>query len=250
MYRDRRVVAVVQARMGSTRLEHKVLRSLRGRPVLWHVIERLKAVPWFDAIVVATSSLRRDDVLVNYVSALDDPSLRVVRGPERDVLKRFYRAIRSVPCDVVARITADSPLLSVDHLGSMITQLVDSDRDGVDAHRDNTGLTLGFGAEVYRRQAIVDAHLLAVRPAEREHVTLFIKRRPAAFRVDYPTPDRELCSDYRLTLDYPADYRLLRRIYRQLYRPRQIVDCRRALRWLRRHPDQAQLNAHCVQKSP
>lgn len=250
MYRDHRVVAVIQARMGSKRLQNKVLLSLRGRPVLWHVIDRLQRIPWFDRLVVATSTHRRDDVLVNYVAALDDPQVEVVRGPERDVLARFYRALESFDCQAVVRVTADSPLLSVKHLDRMIARLVDGDLDGVDAHRDRTGLTLGFGTEIYRRQAIVDAHLLAVRPDEREHVTLFVKRRPSAFRIEYPTPDDELCSNYRLTLDYPEDYRLLRRIYRQLYRPGEIVDCRRVIRWLDRHPEQARINAHRAQKTP
>lgn len=249
MYRGRRIAAVVQARMGSTRLPGKVLMPLCHRPVLWHVIERLKASGCIDEIIVATSVTTADDAIARFIADLDDPGVRCLRGPEDDVLERFYLAICRYNPDVVVRITADSPLLSIRHLRRLVTHLVDHRLDGVDAHLDHTGLTLGFGSEAYHHQAIVDAHLLAATPAEREHVSLFIKQRPYAFRVEYPEPRPALCTDFRLTLDYPEDYHLLCEIYDTLYRPGEVIDCLRVVEWLRRRPDLVRLNAHCVQKS-
>lgn len=242
MYKEQRITAVVQARMGSTRLPGKVLMALGGRPVLWHVIERLQTVDLIDQIVVATTEHQRDEPIVDFVRWLDAPNTRVFRGPEDDVLERFYRALRDDPPQVVARVTADSPLVCPEHLQQMIRHLVDRDLDGVDAHHDQCGLTLGFGSEVYRYRALLDAHLLAVRPEEREHVSLFIKKRPQAFRVAYPRPERRLCSQARLTLDYPEDYELLYQIYEALYRPGRPVDCRRVLEWLERRPDLTAIN--------
>ncbi len=250
MYRGNEVTGVIQARMGSTRLPNKVLMELAGRPVIWHVIERLKSVEGLDEIIVATSTKACDDLLADYIEQLDEPGVDIFRGPEQDVLKRFYLALEKSPTDLVVRVTGDSPLVCPHHLQKMLHHIVEHRLDGVDAHREKTGLTLGLGSEVYHHQALVDAHLLSACPVEREHVSLFIKRRPRAFRVEYPAPERELCSDYRLTLDYPDDYRLLRTIYQEMYRPGCIVDCRRVLDWLRSRPQVAQVNADCIQKSP
>lgn len=250
MYRGRRIAAVIQARMGSTRLPGKVLMPLCDRPVLWHVIQRLKAVGCIDDIIIATSITAEDDSIVRFVEELDDPAVKYLRGPEDDVLERFYLAICQNTPDVVARITADSPLLSIRHLRKMLTLLVDRQLDGVDAHHHQTGLTLGFGSEAYHHQALVDAHLLAAKPAEREHVSLFIKERPYAFRVEYPEPHTALCTDFRLTLDYPEDYRLLCEIYDALYRPGEVIDCLQVVQWLRHRPELRTMNAHRVQKSP
>ena len=252
MYRGERITAVIQARMGSTRLPNKVLMTLGDRPVIWHVIQRLKTVELIDDIIVATSTRRRDNPLAAYIEQFDDSRVELFRGPEEDVLQRFYLALQSHadPPHAVVRITGDSPLLSVRHLERMITHLIDNRLDGVDAHHRRTGLTLGFGTEVYHHQALVDAHLLAHRPEQREHVSLFIKQRPCAFRVEYPKPDPRLCSPFRLTLDYPQDYWLIERLYGALYQPGEIIDCTRALTWLGDRPDIAEVNADCNQIDP
>lgn len=250
MYQGQKIVAVIQARMGSSRLPGKVLKPLCDRPVLWHIIERLKRVDLIDAIVVATSDRRQDDDIIDFLEWLDDPMVRAFRGSHEDVLDRLYQALCQDPPDVVVRVTADTPLISPDHLRRLVIHLVEEGLDGVDAHQDTTGLSLGFGSEAYRYQALVDAHLLAVHPEEREHVSLFIKNRPHAFAVDYPEPDPALQANLRLTLDYPEDYELLRIVYRALYRPGEIIDCRQVVQWLESRPDLIEANSHCVQSSP
>ncbi|TXD36698.1 spore coat protein [Lujinxingia vulgaris] len=244
-----KVVAVVQARMSSERLPGKVLMPLAGRPALWHIIERLKRVSQIDEIIIATSDRTDDDPIEALVSWLNTPGVRLFRGSRDDVLSRFYLALAQTEAEVVVRITGDTPLICVEHLERMLTHLLQSDAIGVDGHFARTGLTLGFGSEAYRVSALVDAHLLAMRPEEREHVTLFIKERPQVYPVDYLKPDPALCSDFRLTMDYPEDYALLREIYDALYRPGDIVDCRRVLEWLHRRPDLVERNAHCLQRS-
>lgn len=243
-----KVVAVVQARMSSERLPGKVLMPLAGRPALWHIIERLKRVRAIDEVIVATSDRSEDDPIDALVGWLADPKVRSFRGSRDDVLSRFYLALAETDADVVVRITGDTPLICVEHLERMLEHLQTSPSVGVDAHFARTGLTLGFGSEAYRVGAIVDAHLLAMRPEEREHVTLFIKERAQVYPVDYIKPDAALCSGFRLTMDYPEDYALLREIYDALYRPGDIVDCRRVLEWLHRRPDLVERNAHCLQR--
>lgn len=232
-----RIVAVVQARMGSSRLPGKVLLPLANRPVLWHVLERLDALPLVDEIVLATSTEPEDDSIERFARYVDARSglrhpFRLFRGPSDDVLARFYMALQPDPPELVLRITADNPLVATCHLERMIRHLLDTGVDGVDAHHDTTGLTQGFGAEVYRYQALADAHLLAMNHEEREHVSLFIKRRPQAFAVRYLEPAWELCSDHRLTLDTDDDYRRLAELFDAHYQPGRPIDCRSLLRSL------------------
>lgn len=249
MIGEKRIVGVVQARMGSSRLPGKVLMPLAGRPVLWHVVHRLHSLTVFDEIVVATSIYPQDDGVVDLVERLGIPGVRAFRGSEDDVLERFYLALRDDPPDVVARVTGDTPLVSTEHLRFLLHRLVDAGLDGVDAHHEYTGLTLGFGSEAYTYRALVDAHLLSADATEREHVSLFIKRRPHVFRIEYPKPDPALCSSLRLTLDYPDDYQVLRRVYEELYRPGEMVSCKEVLRWLSSRPEVTQVNEHCRQIS-
>ena len=237
MIANQRVVAVVQARMGSSRLPGKVLLPLANRPVLWHILERLDSLAVLDEIVLATSREPQDDSIARFADyvlerqALRHP-FRLFRGAHEDVLARFYQALEPDPPELVVRVTADTPLIATCHLQRMIEHLVYTGVDGVDAHHGATGLTLGFGAEVYRYQALKDAHLLAMNDEEREHVSLFIKRRPQAFAVHYLKPSPELCSEHRLTLDTDDDYRRLAALFEAHYRPGQPIDCRALLRAL------------------
>lgn len=250
MYREQRIVGVVEARMGSKRLPGKVLMALADRPVLWHVVERAGSVDVIDEVVVATTTSGRDDTIAEFVDWLDDPAVRTFRGPEDDMLERYYLALRDDPPDLVVRIPANAPLVSMRYLRRAILHLVDGDLDGVDSDPKQTGLTPGLGCEAYRYQALVDAHLLAVRPAERQTVPLFIRNRPHAFRIDYPPPCHNLCSPFRLSLECQEDYQLLRRIYRALYRRGKPIDCEQVVRWLGMRPDLAAINAASGRERP
>src|ERR1700744_6186047 len=118
-----RVVAVIQARMGSTRLPGKVLKPVAGKPLLWHIVHRLKASALIEDIAVATTTNPRDDAIVEFGQA---HGVTIVRGPEDDVLARFARAAEVLDADIVVRVSSDAPFLDagfIDHLvGSMIAQ--------------------------------------------------------------------------------------------------------------------------------
>ena len=234
MDKGRKVVAGVQARMGSSRLPGKVLKPLAKRPVLWHILQRLERAKYLDEVVVATGEGRGDDEIAGFLEWLQPEGVRLFRGSEEDVLERFYLAVRRSHPDLVVRVTGDTPLLCTEHLDQMVKHVVETGCDGADAHHEATGLTLGFGSEVYSHQALVEAHLLAREPREREHVSLFIKERPELYDISYLQPEPELCSKYRLTLDTEEDYQRLDRLYRLFYRPGEVVDCRTVLTWLRK----------------
>lgn len=209
----RTTLAVVQARMGSTRLPGKVLADLGGRPVLQLMLERL-ARAHVDHLVVATSDLPGDDPVADLAGRL---GVDVVRGPEADVLARFLVALDRFPADDVVRLTADCPL--ADPL------IVDS---AIGLHRrtggDYTSNTLertfpdGLDVEVVRSEALRQAGAEAVDPAEREHVTPFVYRRPSRFALASLEADERLGHE-RWTLDTPDDLARLREIVARLDDP-------------------------------
>ncbi|HMQ24518.1 MAG TPA: glycosyltransferase family protein, partial [Acidimicrobiales bacterium] len=202
----RTTVAVVQARMGSTRLPGKVLADLGGRPVLQLMLERLTRAH-VDRLVVATSNRPGDDPVADLAEALGVP---VVRGSEADVLGRFLLALDRFPADDVVRLTADCPL--IDPL------VVDA---AIGLHRrtgaDYTSNTLertfpdGLDVEVVRTEALRVAAAEAERADEREHVTPFVYHRPERFVLASLETGEQLGHE-RWTLDTADDLDRLRAV--------------------------------------
>ena len=235
----RRMIAVVQARTGSTRLPGKVLRDLGGRPVLGWVVGAAQASAVCDEIVVATTSRPEDDAVAAAASSF---GASVVRGEVDDVLARFLRAAESVgaaPDDGIVRLTADCPLLDrrlifqcVHAFRSVDVDYVTTDHAASVAH--------GFDVEVVALDALrrIDGRATG---ADRTHVTSYIASRPDEFRsatIGVAPP----CADLRVTLDEPADAVLLDTIVAEL--GERASDWRAVVGLLRSRPDLVAINAH------
>ena len=123
-----RIVAVIQARMGSTRLPGKVLKPVAGKPLLWHIVHRLKKSTLIDAICVATSVNPLDDAIAEFGAA---HGVTVVRGPEDDVLARFARAAEVTDADIIVRVNADAPFIDAEFIDHLVTALIEQDGDYV-----------------------------------------------------------------------------------------------------------------------
>lgn len=214
-------VAIIQARMGSSRFPGKVLQSVLGRPMLARQVERIASVPEVEQIIVATSNLPRDDVLAEACKA---HRVACFRGDEIDVLDRFYRAAREYESDPVLRFTADCPLIDpglvsrliqtfrrerYDHAGIAAGAGV-SGRDGIKRY------PRGLDAEIMRFVALETAWREARDPFEREHVTPYLWRRPERFRIGTLQAEADL-GNYRLTVDFPEDLALVRAVYEELH---------------------------------
>jgi spore coat polysaccharide biosynthesis protein SpsF len=236
-----RVVAIIQARMGSSRLPGKVLMPLAGQPVLERVIRRVEAADAFDAIAVATSNLPGDDLLADAASRW---GVVVVRGDEQDVLARYGLAAAETGADAVMRITADCPLIDPEVLHAMAGKL----KDGVDLVTNARRRTFprGLDAELFSRAALDIMLAEARQPAEREHVTPFLYRHPDRFRiVDHLGAEDH--SGLRLTLDTAEDYELLRLIHDAVAAPDRLrLDDIIAI--LADHPEWIRINAGVAQK--
>ena len=178
MRRGRSTLCVVQARTGSTRLPGKVLQELGGRPLLRYMLDRLADLR-VDELVVATSALDRDDPVAGIASDAGRP---VVRGSESDVLDRFSAALDAHPADHVVRLTADCPLADPALVESVLARHLDRGADYTSNVFPRT-FPRGLDCEVMTAAALRAACAEAVDPAEHEHVTPFLYRRPERFAL-------------------------------------------------------------------
>lgn len=207
-------VAILQARMSSTRLPGKVMAPLLGEPMIGRQVERLRRAARIDRLVVATSAEPGDDVLADYCRGL---GLEVHRGSLGDVLDRFRGALDGFPdARTVIRLTADCPLAD----WTVIDRLIDHHGAVGADYTNNTSpkrtFPHGLDAEAIRPAALMAAWRDATDPYEREHVTPYIYRRPEVFRLAHIACDSP-AAHLRWTVDLPEDLAFVRQVYERLY---------------------------------
>lgn len=242
-----KIIAVVQARMGSTRLPKKVTLPLGRKSVIEQIFERLSTSRLLNGTILATSLADADRPL-RALARLRGWDL--VAGSEQDVLSRFVLAVRRYRPDHVVRVTADCPLVDVEGMDECIETHLRERNDythnasdtGFERIRD--GCSLGLAVEVVRAETLLALERYPLRPQHREHVTTLLLENPESFKVRFVPARHSLLrrSDVRLTLDTPEDYGVLRRVYEALYRPGRPIDPVEAVTWLDEHPDVNALN--------
>ncbi|GAB4195362.1 MAG: NTP transferase domain-containing protein [Thalassobaculales bacterium] len=200
--------AIVQARLGSSRLPGKVLMRLGGVTVLRHVLGRAAAIPGIDRLVCAVPERAADDLVAAEARAA---GAEVVRGPEADVLARYALAAAASRADRLLRITADCPLLDPLLCGEVLALLGGHDyASNVEPRRFPQGLD----CEAMTAEALHRAAAEATEPYEREHVTPWLRRHPTIRRA-HLVPAEDL-SVHRWTLDTPADFAFLEALWPRL----------------------------------
>lgn len=237
-----RLVAILQARMGSNRLPGKVLAELCGRPMLHLILERLASSTRLQKLVVATTQLPQDDAIAELARRGGYP---FYRGSENDVLDRYYQAARQQQADVVVRLTADCPFLDGAFLDWCLERFAASRPDYLDTNLSRT-FPLGLSVEVFSFAALEAAWKEDSDPARREHVTPFIKQHPERFRLEH-LRSAENYSSMRCTVDTPEDMALAREIYRRLGNEPTIA-WQKVVALLQAEPQLLETNRHIVQK--
>jgi len=235
-----RAIAVIQARLGSTRLPGKALAGLAGRPMLAHVAARAAAIPGIAGVALATTVSATDDSLEVFARAA---GLRCVRGSEDDVLGRFRLAARETNAEAVVRITADCPLLDPAVSGRVLAEYA-ARRPGVDYVSNVHPPTYpdGLDTEVFSVEALDTAAREARLPSEREHVTPFIWNHPERFRLAN-VEHAENLSEHRWTVDTEADLAFAREVFDALGPAAARAGMTDVLRLLAGRPDLRALNA-------
>ncbi|MGD0153016.1 MAG: glycosyltransferase family protein [Thermacetogeniaceae bacterium] len=236
---------VVQARMNSTRLPGKVLKTVLGKPLLEYQIERLRRVRLADGIIVATTINDGDQPIIDLCNRL---SVHSYRGPEFDVLARYYGAAATFGADLIVRVTSDCPVIDPQVVDGVIAFYLDH-RQQYDYVANTLARTYprGMDTEAFSFRALSEAHSEATAEPDREHVTPFIYRNDRRYRlanVSY----REDQSRHRWTVDTEDDFELIGRIIGALYPRQPEFSLEDILDLLAEHPDWPEINEHVEQK--
>lgn len=210
----RRVVAVVQARLGSTRLPGKVMLPLLGAPMLTRVMRRAARARTVDEVVLATTKNAEDDALIDLAMAEGWPA---VRGSATDLLERYLVAARERGADIVVRITSDCPMIDPDVIDMVVAALDTEAADYASNTLEPRTFPRGLDVEAIGIAALERAGHDDRNPASREHATPYIYRNPELFRL-VRLAGAEDHSEHRWTVDTQDDYKLIRKIYESVGR--------------------------------
>lgn len=214
----KKVVAIIQARMGSTRLPGKVMKEIVGKPMLWHIVNRLSWSKLIDEIVIATTTNKEDLIIVEFA---EKQGISCYAGSAEDVLDRYYQVAQKFGAEIIVRITADCPLIDPNIADKIIDNFL------IDAELDYASNTLvptypdGLDVEVLSLNALEKAWKNANKKSEREHVTPYIKNHPETFKLVNVKENFDL-SSLRWTVDYPEDFHFIETIYKNLYVGKEI----------------------------
>jgi spore coat polysaccharide biosynthesis protein SpsF len=234
--------AIVQARMGSSRLPGKVLLAGVGKPLLGHLLERLRKCQNLDLVVVATSHHSRDDVIADYCYQVGTP---VFRGSEEDVLDRYYRAARHFGLKTIVRVTSDCPLIDPTLIDEQL-RFFSYRRHEFELVTNRHPLTYpdGLDFDIMPMEALEFAWHHAVEPQHREHTVPYFW--DTGMRVHNFEDPHKFFFKHRWTLDYPEDYKLINTILNGLYPGNHVFTTEDILEFLRQNPELPLLNAHYI----
>jgi spore coat polysaccharide biosynthesis protein SpsF (cytidylyltransferase family) len=222
-----KVVAIIQARMGSTRLPGKVLLPLGGKPMIVQMVERVKRSALVDEVCVAVPFDDRN--------AFPDMDVTYFAGSEDDVLDRYYNAAQSLGADHIVRLTADCPLIDPNVIDNVIDDYLFYEADYT-SNVDPPEHPDGMDVEVFSFSMLEDAWTNATSQEDREHVTTWIQRNTHTFADNSNVKH----SDIRLTVDYIEDYQAVRTIWDAMPENFTLFHI---LRYLREHPEVRAINS-------
>lgn len=204
--------AIIQARVDSTRLPNKVFADIKGQPLLWHVVNRLKKSKYLDSIIIATTVNTNDDKIEKWAQ---ENEVLCFRGSEENVLQRYYEAAKYFNLKVIVRITADDPFKDY----KIMDQVIDKfNIEGADFACNNNPPTYpeGLDIEVFSFNAIFQANKNAATEFEREHVTQHFYKNQKKFKISTISHNINL-SNLRWTIDEELDIEMTRKIYEKIY---------------------------------
>ena len=235
-----RVNAIIQARMGSTRLPGKVLIKIEDIPILEHIINRLRSVKRIDIIIVATSEESEDDAIEAFCKA---KNVVCIRGSESNVLDRFGLVAKKFPSDIYIRATGDNPMIDIALIEKMLDFFIENEL----TYSCYKGFPLGSGVEIFTNISLREALLFADKPFELEHVTPYMYQRMVNRKVLYYTSSTN-DSDIRMTIDTENDLLFAKKVFEKLYNTNPFFGISEIKRLLSDNPDLKKINYNIHQK--
>lgn len=231
------ILAIIQARMSSSRLAGKVLKNIVGKPMIHHQIDRVKNSKFVDEIVLGTSTDPSDDDLAN---SCRQYGVTVFRGDLTDVLDRFLRCAQSYRADHVLRLTGDCPIIDWEVIDLIVEKHLKEDNDYTSNTLEAT-YPDGLDVEIMKSATLEVAWNNAQLPSEREHVTPYIYKNPEKFKLGCLKNNIDL-SALRWTVDELEDFIFVTNIYEALYPNKQKFLMQDVLSFLKEHPDISKIN--------
>jgi len=236
MIKNPSIVAVIQARMGSKRLPGKSMLPICDKPILEHVINRVKAIKNINNIIVATSFIRKNDVIIDLACKLH---CNAITGSEENVLERFLIIDKLYRPDYMLRISGDNPLIDPYYASEMISNALSNNIDLMDMGEIPTGI----GIEIVKSIALHDSNknINLIKNANKkkeyqEHVTSFIKEHPEKYKyLTYNCGIESNFKDLRFTVDYETDYTFVNKIYEGLYKTNNIFSIENIIDFLKQN---------------
>ena len=234
-----RLVAIVQARISSSRLPGKVLMKLGGKTVLNHIFERLKRCKGIDHMLIATSMEKSDDDIEKWAKK---EKIDCYRGSLNDVLERYFKAALIYKAQAVLRITGDCPLIDPDTISELIDKFKSSNKDGYCLAGEFPD---GLDCQIFSFGAIEKAHKNAKLISEREHVGPYIENNKDLFKIGLYKKFTGL-SHHRWTLDEPKDYQFLNKVFENLYLKNKNFTVLDLLNFLDSNPEVFKINSNII----
>jgi len=241
-----KIVASIEARMGSSRFPGKVLADINGEPALTRLARRLKHCKLLDGIVLATSVASADDALEAWAKQENVPCYR---GSEEDVLLRVVEAHRTMGSDIIVEVTGDCTLIDPGLIDMGVKTFLENDCDVV-ANVSKLSFPMGEDIQVFSFSELEKIERDVKDPAVREHVSLHFYEHPEKYRIIHLfAPERWYGPDYRFQLDYPEDHRFITEIYRRL-QPKfgDVFGIEEIMELLRQVPALLEINRDCEEK--
>ena len=238
---EKKIVAIIQARMGSTRFPGKILKPIQSKPMLWHIVDRLRHVSDIDEVIIATSTLPVNDQVFEMAK---NNGILCFRGSEEDVLSRFFGAAKITGASHLIRITGDCPLVDPPTIEKLINLYFGGNYDfcgvasgaGVANENDINRFPDGLDAEIFSFKVLAEANLEARTLLHREHVTPFIWQNKQRYKLGSLYSDSDY-SHIRLTVDNEVDFDFIKWIYDELYKKGSQFTLENILELLGKYPN-------------
>ncbi|MGG3804442.1 cytidylyltransferase domain-containing protein [Metabacillus fastidiosus] len=240
-----KIAAIIQGRMGSTRLPGKILKTINGKTLLEYQIERVKQAKTIEQIIVATTTRENDQLIVDLCRKI---GVDYYRGSEEDVLSRYYEAAKNFNVQVIVRLTSDCPIIDPEVIDKVVNRYMNDQlsTDYVSNTLDRT-YPRGLDTEVFSLRALEKVHQEAFLQRDREHVTSYFYTNPDLFKLQ-SVKNKYNYENYRWTVDTEEDFELIQLILGKLYNPDKLFLLKDIINLLEIYPDWNNINAHIEQK--
>lgn len=230
--------AIIQARLGSSRLPGKTLMRIEGESLLGHLLSRIKASRFVKNVIIATTTKENDDKIVGFAR---ENGIEFYRGSEEDVLDRFYKTAKQYNVETIVRVTPDCPLLDPRVTDLVISNYLDGNYDYV-SNTIRPTYPDGLDTEIFSYQALEKTWREAKLPSEREHVTSYMIKHPDTFRLFNVEKEGEDLSWMRWTVDTEKDLQFVKRIFDELYTTKEIFHMENIVSLLKIKPEILKIN--------